>query len=104
MNIYPIELDFSLPDNKFIDIFIIQWHTPLLFNNNDWTRIAPSLSRSKNVLLTAFKSWLTDYFMNDYNTQPLFILAPELSVSYDHISILNEISSQINRPTIIIVG
>lgn len=104
MNIYPIELDFSLPDNKFIDIFIIQWHTPLLFNNNNWNHISPSLTRSKNVLLTAFKSWLTDYFMNNFDTQPLLILAPELSVSYDHIPILNEISTQINRPTIIIVG
>ena len=80
MTIFPIDLNLQLTQDRLIDIFILQWHTPLPAHDHIWKKVPLQLAKEKVALFDNFGKWLLNYF--DVNTppRPLFIVAPELSM------------------------
>jgi hypothetical protein len=104
MTIFPIDLNLQLTQDRFIDIFILQWHTPLPFHRHNWEKIQPQLAEEKVALFDKFGKWLLNYF--DVNTppRPLFIVAPELSTPLSCDGRIHQIMNEMNRPTVMIAG
>jgi hypothetical protein len=104
MAVYPIEVSMELPPEGLIDIFIIQWHTPLPVQGANWAKIANSIAREKFSLLDKFRIWLMNYFEQNVQVRPLFILSPELSMPKSCANLLQDVLSALNRTAIIITG
>ncbi len=104
MTVYPIDITMELPAQALIDIFIIQWHTPLPVQGANWSKIPNDLAREKGHLLDNFRGWLINYFQPNFPQRPLFILTPELSMPTCHIDLFDGIVSGLNRPVVVIAG
>ena len=104
MTVYPIDITMELPAQALIDIFIIQWHTPLPVQGANWSKIPNDLGREKGHLLDNFRGWLINYFQPNFPQRPLFILTPELSMPTCHIDLFDGIVSGLNRPVVVIAG
>ena len=104
MTIFPIDLRLQLKQDRLIDIFILQWHTPLPAHDHIWKKIPLQLAEEKVALFDNFGKWLLNYF--DVNTppRPLFIVAPELSMPICCDDLANKIVNNMNRPTVMIAG
>jgi hypothetical protein len=103
MTVIPIDINFELPQDKLMDIFLLQWSTPILFHHYNPTKINDHTAGRRGALLTNFKNWLTKYFIN-IPPRPLFILSPELSMPVTQIPVLNDLIANLNRPAVIITG
>lgn len=102
--VLPVEIDFCLGNDKLIDIFILQWHTPEPFRNHTWTKMASQDADKRRQVLGTFQNWLRNDFDRNQPSRPLFIVAPELSVPACHANLLDQLAEQVNRPTVIIAG
>ncbi|MES0447781.1 MAG: hypothetical protein ABUJ92_14710, partial [Desulfobacterales bacterium] len=80
MTIFPIDLNLQLTQDRLIDIFIFQWHTPLAAHDHIWKKIPPQLAEEKVALFDNFGKWLLNYFDVNTPSRPLFIVTPELSM------------------------
>lgn len=104
MAIYPVDLNLQLTDDRLIDVFILQWHTPLPVHQHNWEKIQHELANKKFSILNEFRDWLLKYFNVGTPPRPLFIVAPELSLPICCETLLNQIVNEVNRPTIVIAG
>ena len=104
MAIYPIDLSLQLENDRLIDIFMFQWHTPLPVHRCNWEKIQPPFAEVKLVILNEFHDWLLRYFLVNTPPRPLFIVAPELSTPLCCNDIMNQIVNEMNRPTVMIAG
>ncbi|MCK4390883.1 MAG: hypothetical protein KAV83_11690 [Desulfobacterales bacterium] len=104
MTIFPIDLNLQLTQDRLIDIFILQWHTPLPAHDHIWKKIPPQLAEEKVALFDNFGKWLLNYFDVNTPSRPLFIVTPELSMPISCENLLDQIVNRINRPTVIIAG
>jgi len=104
MAIYPIDLNLQLMDDRLVDIFIFQWHTPLPVHGHIWQKILPDLAEEKLAILNEFHDWLLRYFLENTPPRPLFIVAPELSMPLCCDDLLDQIVNEMNRPTVMIAG
>jgi hypothetical protein len=104
MTIFPIDLNLQLTQDRLIDIFILQWHTPLPAHDHIWKKIPPQLAEEKVALFDNFGKWLLNYFDVNTLSRPLFIVTPELSMPISCENFLDQIVNRINRPTVIIAG
>ena len=104
MAIYPIDLSLQLMDDRLIDIFIFQWHTPLPVHEHNWNKIRPQLAEEKHAILNKFRDWLLRYFLVNTLPRPLFIVAPELSTPLCCDDLMNQIVNEMSRPTVMIAG
>ena len=104
MTIFPIDLNLQLTQDRLIDVFILQWHTPLPAHDHIWKKIPPQLAEEKVALFDNFGKWLLTYFDVNTPSRPLFIVTPELSMPISCKNILDQIVNSINRPTVIIAG
>jgi len=104
MAIYPIDLSLQLMDDRLIDIFILQWHTPLPVHGHNWEKIQPPLAEEKCAILNEFHHWLLRYFLANTPSRPLFIVAPELSTPLCCDELIHQIVNEMNRPTVMIAG
>ena len=104
MTIFPIDLSLQLKQDRLIDIFILQWHTPLPVHEHNWEKIRPPLAEEKCAILNEFRDWLLRYFLVNTPPRPLFIVAPELSMPICCDDLMNQIVNEMNRPTVIIAG
>ncbi len=104
MAIYPIDLSLQLMEDRLIDIFIFQWHTPLPVHQHNCEKIQPPLAEEKCVILNEFRDWLLRYFLVNTPPRPLFIVAPELSMPLCCDDLVNQIVNEMNRPTVMIAG
>ena len=104
MTIYPIDLDLQLAEDRLIDIFFFQWHTPLPVNEHNWEKIDPLLADEKCTILNNFREWLDRYFVVNTSPRPLFLVTPELSMPLRCNNIFDQMVQDLNRPTVIIAG
>ncbi len=104
MAIYPVPLKLELTDDRLIDIFILQWHTPLPVHQHNWEKIQTELAEEKLSILSEFHDWLLRDFLVSTPPRPLFIVAPELSLPICCDKLLNQIVNETNRPSIAIAG
>lgn len=104
MTIFPIDLSLQLKQDRLIDIFILQWHTPLPVHEHNWEKIQPPLAEEKCAILNEFRDWLLRFFLVNTPSRPLFIVAPELSMPICCDDLVNQIVNEMNRPTVIIAG
>ncbi len=104
MTIFPIDLNLQLTQDRLIDIFIIQWHTPLPVHEHNPEKIQPQLVQEKCAILNEFRDWLLRYFLENTPRRPLFIVAPELSMPLCCDDLVNQILNEMNRPTVMIAG
>ena len=104
MTIFPVDLNLQLTQDRLIDIFILQWHTPLPVHEHNLEKIQPLLAEEKVALFNNFGNWLLNYFDVNTLSRPLFIVTPELSMPVSCDNLLDQIVNKINRPTVIIAG
>ena len=104
MTIFPIDLNLQLTEDRLIDIFIFQWHTPLPVHEHTWEKIQPPLAEEKCAILNEFRDWLLRYFLVNTPPRPLFIVAPELSMPLCCDDLVNQMVNEMNRPTVMIAG
>jgi len=104
MTIFPIDLNLQLTQDRLIDIFIFQWHTPLPVHEHNWEKIQPPLAEEKCAILNEFRDWLLRYFLVNTPPRPLFIVAPELSMPLCCDDLVNQIVNEMSRPTVMIAG
>lgn len=96
--VLPVEIGFCLGNDKLIDIFILQWHTPEPFRNHTWAKMASQDVDKRKQVLGTFQDWLRSDFDGNQSSRPLFIVAPELSVPACHLHLLDQLVEQVNRP------
>ncbi|MFH1975060.1 MAG: hypothetical protein ABIJ52_05805 [Pseudomonadota bacterium] len=104
MTIFPIDINLQLMQERLIDIFLLQWHTPLPTQGHNWEKIQHPLAEDKRALFENFRNWLLNYFDSNTLTRPLFLVTPELSMPISCVNLLDQIVNEINRPTVIIAG
>lgn len=104
MTIFPVDLNLQLTQDRLIDIFILQWHTPLPVHEHNLEKTQPLLAEEKVALFNNFGNWLLNYFDVNTLSRPLFIVTPELSMPVSCDNLLDQIVNKINRPTVIIAG
>ena len=104
MTIFPIDLSLQLKQDRLVDIFILQWHTPLPVHEHNLEKIEPLLAEEKVALFNNFGNWLLNYFDVNTPSRPLFIVTPELSMPISCVGLLDQMVNRINRPTVIIAG
>ena len=80
MTIFPIDLNLQLTQDRLIDIFILQWHTPLPVHEHNCEKIPPQLAEEKVALFKNFSKWILNHFDVNTPSRPLFIVTPELSI------------------------
>ena len=100
----PVKLDLCLGEDRRIDIFILQWHTPEPFRNHTWAKMASQDAEKRGRVLQKFQNWLCNNFDRNQPVRPLFVIAPELSVSIQHMIYLDQLAEQLKRPAVIIAG
>lgn len=100
----PVPIHFCLNQEHLIDIFILQWHTPEPFAHHIWTRMPLQDAERRGRILQKFQNWLCNNFDRSQPVRPLFLVAPELSVSSQHMVYLDQLAEQLRRPTVIIAG
>ncbi len=101
MALYEIDFSWHLSDDQFIDIFIIQWHTPIL---TECSSIDAATASAKAALLKDFSDWLIRFFHPNTPKRPLFIVTPELSTPKNCSPLIENIVKSLDRPTVFIAG
>lgn len=99
-----IKYPFKLPDDQLIDLFIIQWHTPILLEANTCKPIEEKLATTKLNSLKELGRWLKEFYDGTVPLRPIFILAPELSIPKKCFSVIEDIIKSLSRPVIFIGG
>ncbi|MDR3584522.1 MAG: hypothetical protein P4L59_04270 [Desulfosporosinus sp.] len=103
MSVYSIDVKIELSEDKLIDMFILQWHTPLA-QGHVLSKLSNQRAKERTNDLVEFRDWLLNYLDKTVPIRPLFIISPELSIPDGCTCVLQEIVERINRPTMIIVG
>ncbi len=103
MSSVPIELPWSLPTDHLIDIFIIQFRTPVLEEAGACKSIDSALGEKRQELLSNFGSQLIKY-LDKKSQRPLFIITPELSLPFSCQKIVKELVESAKRPVVFIAG
>ena len=104
MNLFPISTSWALASDTLVDFFILQWRTPLLEERGACKSIDTNLAKERENFLREFHSWLVPNFDKKKPVRPLFIIAPELSLPIACEQAVNDLVSNLNRPTVFIVG
>lgn len=100
----PVPIHFCLNQEHLIDIFILQWHTPEPFEHHTWRRMRFQDAEKRGRILQKLQNWLCNNFDRSQPVRPLFLIAPELSVSIQHMVYLDQLAEQLKRPAVIIAG
>jgi hypothetical protein len=101
MNLDPVPVDFPLSEDQLVDIFLLQWHTPVPELRGEAIESA-TLDDYKRAVLNELSSWLTNNPID--RSGPLLILAPEVSLPFDCLDIVESLVSSSTRPTVMIAG
>ncbi len=99
-----MSIDLVLPEDGKVDIFLVQWHTPLPVRGNQPTKIRADLVRTKRIVLECLRDFLLNAIIPQTPLRPMFIIIPELSLPRDGISILEDLLHRSNRPMVIVAG
>lgn len=104
MTIHPISIDLKLPDDGKIDIFLVQWHTPLPVRGNHPIKIDVHVAGTKRVVLERLRDFLLNGMIPQSQMRPAFIIMPELSLPFNQIAILEGLLNRLNRQMVIVAG
>lgn len=104
MRVFTIGLDFTLPPDPLLDLFLFQWHSPPPLEAGGPGKLPPEFSARRAEFLRGFGQWLRDDYCQANPDRPVFLLMPELSVSLDHIDLLKELVSSMDRPAFVVAG
>ena len=102
IKVYPYDVDIQATSDVPLQMFLLQWHTPAPISAQD--KIDPVVAATRCALLERFRDWLIAEMQQHPADSPVFIIAPELSMPQKCWSVLDEITKQIDRQTIIIAG
>jgi len=102
MAVHNVELELELNEDRLVDVFVMQWHTPV--PSLAAPKIAPGISVERDQVLRAFGEWLHNYFEAQCPERPLVVIAPELSVPLAQMESINALIDSLHRPTIAICG
>jgi hypothetical protein len=104
MTVRSVEHHLQLGQDRLIDMFLVQWNTPLLVRDHQWSKIEEGQAEERLNLLRSFRDWLLRHFVPSTPERAVFILMPELSVPIRCESVINEIVDSLQRPTVLIAG
>lgn len=103
MNVCPVTLNIKLGDDALIDLFMVQWHTPVPERGNAPTQIPAQCVQQKREVLRQFRDWLLTQPAGN-PTRPVFVIIPELSMPSSELSLIEELVQAMQRPIVVIAG
>lgn len=104
LRVFPVPLEVRLPSDEILDLFLIQWHSPAPLQAGTPGKLPADLVARRAQLLQDFSRWLAESYFPACPKRPVFVVAPELSVSLTHVELLAGILSAAGRPGFVIVG
>ena len=103
MRVYPVTLDIRLGDDTLIDLFLVQWHTPVPARGHAPSVIPALFVEQKRQVLEQFRDWLLAQTAGN-PTRPVFVIIPEMSMPSGQVPILNGLVQAMQRPVVVIAG
>jgi hypothetical protein len=103
MKVCPVTLDIKLGADALIDLFMVQWHTPVPARGHAPAGIPPQFVEQKREVLRQFLAWLPNQAAGN-PLRPLFIIIPELSMPPSELILLEELVQAMHRPTVVVAG
>ena len=103
MEIYPVSVDLPLPENSLIDIFFLQWRTPMNAEEGPNPDITKATDEYKLAVFKEFAGWLITHHQEG-GTGPIFIVAPEISTPVSCLAEIKKLIDSLSRPTVIVAG
>ncbi len=104
MTIHPICIDLKLPEDRKVDIVLVQWHTPVPVQGNQPNKIAAGVASTKRAVLECLRDFLLGAMIPQTPPRPMFIVLPELSLPRGAIPILEDLLHRSNRPMVVVAG
>jgi hypothetical protein len=103
MKVCPVPVDIKLGDDQLIDIFMVQWHTPMPARGHTPTRIPTAFVQQKQEILRQFQTWLMAQPAGN-PVRPAFVIIPELSMPTSQIQVLEDLVHGMQRPIVVVAG
>lgn len=104
MPTHTVVLDVELPDERSVDLFLLQLHTPAPIEAGGLGPYPPPAAVARGECLQRFAEWLNQEYRPAHPNRPFFVILPELSVPRQHLHILEEIAAAADRPAFVIAG
>lgn len=99
MNIYPQQTAIHLPEDQFLELVLVQWHTPI---PGVGQKIEDRVKAEKAGVLQGLGSEIGGMCGEDGH--PVFVVIPELSLPVAHIELIEELLNDANVPIVVIAG
>ena len=104
MQVFPVEVDVSLPQDRAVDLFLLQCHSPDPLEGGAPGKLPAQVSVTRLALLTSFYKWIRDTYCPQNPLRPYFVVTPELAVSADHLDVLRNIARAGQGPAVVLAG
>ena len=104
MPTHTVVLDVELPDERSVDLFLLQLHTPAPIEAGGLGPYPPAAAIVRGECLQRFAEWLNQEYQPAHPNRPFIVILPELSVPQQHLHILDEIAATADRPAFVIAG
>jgi hypothetical protein len=99
--VHRVETSLELDQDRAIDLFLIQWHTP---RPAGLAGLCGDVSQERVRFLSDFGAWLSQELERQVSMRPCFVLAPELSLPVSADQVVGELLRQLNRPAVFAGG
>lgn len=97
---HTVTIDLSLADDRVVDLFVLQWHTPL----SGFSPLDATVVSRRRDFLRSFRDWFLSGFKDRTPQRPCIILMPELSLACSLESEIDLLASSADRPLIVVGG
>ena len=104
MQVLPVNIDISLPDDSVVDLFLLQFHSPSPVQGGAPVKLPQDTVTRRHLFLERFQQWLHTNYCADNPTRPYFVIIPELSVSLSHLNVLQEIARTGDQQAVVVAG
>lgn len=104
MRVHPVDTDLCLPDDRLVDIFLLQCYSPRPTENVAPAKLSNQLRESRLTFLESFRDWMRDVYCQENNDRPYFVVTPELAISSEHLPVLREIAQAGENGGVVMAG
>ena len=104
MQVIPVDVNMTLPEDGVVDLFMLQFHSPDPIENGVPGKLPASVIDRRQVYLEQFCQWMQDTYCQENPSRPYFVVLPELAVSLSHIDVLRDIAQLGERPVGVFAG
>ena len=104
MQVIPVDVNMTLPEDGVVDIFMLQFHSPAPIENGALGKLPASVIDSRQVFLNQFCQWMQETYCQENPSRPYFVVIPELAISLKHLDVLRDIAQLDERPVGVFAG